>query len=127
MERLERFERLQRLEKESKQLTLYDDEEVEVEYHQGDYRDVVIPQGAVVYCDIPYIGTAAYLNEFNHSEFYDWCKNNTNPVYISEYTMPSDFKCVWQKEKSCTYSATSAKKTIEKLFWNKQKSLSLQR
>lgn len=53
LERLQTFERLQSL--------------------QSDYRDVKIPPGAVIYCDIPYKGTACdSYNGFDHDNFYEW-------------------------------------------------------
>jgi hypothetical protein len=63
---------------------------------QEDYRDVVIPKGATVYCDIPYKGTAEYVNGgFNHDEFYEWVLSKDFPIFISEYSMPdNDFTCI---------------------------------
>jgi site-specific DNA-adenine methylase len=55
----------------------------------------------VIYCDIPYKGTTKYHTEdFPYDDFYDWCREirKNNIVLISEYNMPSDFKCIWQKE-----------------------------
>ena len=69
-----------------------------------DYRDVDIPNNSTVYCDIPYKDTGKYtaVSNFNHEEFYNWCrcvKSDKNlTIYISEYDMPEDFECVWQKE-----------------------------
>jgi hypothetical protein len=63
---------------------------------QEDYRDVVIPKGATVYCDIPYKGTKEYVNGgFNHDEFYEWVLSKDFPIFISEYSMPDDdFTCI---------------------------------
>lgn len=57
--------------------------------------------GYVIYCDPPYRGTTKYkTEEFPYEEFYEWCKemSKTNTVLISEYNMPSEFECIWQKE-----------------------------
>ena len=70
------------------------------------YDEVDIPKGSLVYCDIPYRGTTQYCrNEvgiFNHNEFYNWVKNNsdTYDIYISEYkdNVPDGFEIVWVLE-----------------------------
>jgi DNA adenine methylase len=59
------------------------------------YNEVIMPAGAIIYCDPPYAGTAEYKEGgFNHKEFWDWVRkiSSTNKIYISEYTAPSDFK-----------------------------------
>ena len=81
LERLQQLERLERLER--------------LELSSKDYRKVKIPKGAIIYCDIPYNGTAEYKQDsFNHVEFWQWVRNKskTNKVYISEYNAPDDFK-----------------------------------
>lgn len=57
----------------------------------------------VIYCDIPYRNTTEYkTSKFPYEDFYEWVKKASvhNTVLISEYNMPEDFKCVWQKEHS---------------------------
>ena len=79
LERLQSLERLETMEKIER-----------LECKQGDYRDVKIPEHAVIYCDPPYKGTAKYLHEFDHEAFYSWCLEQTLPIFISEYDMPRD-------------------------------------
>lgn len=71
-------------------------------------------------CDIPYKGTTKYKDDFNYEAFYDWCRDmkaKGNVVFVSEYEMPEDFKCVWQGEiNSSLTKETGAKKGLEKLF-----------
>ena len=116
LERLERLESLQGLESlESLE---------RLERYSGDYQDVPIPEGAVVYCDPPYAGTSGYSNvhkyDFDSERFYYWLRTRDYPVYVSEYTMPDDFICIWQKEKCVTYSSSdNKKKRMEKLFVHK--------
>ena len=56
-----------------------------------DYQDVPIPEGALIYCDIPYNATnCGKYKGFNHARFYEWARKQEN-IYISEYTMPADF------------------------------------
>lgn len=39
-----------------------------------DYRDMYIPESAVVYCDPPYASTTGYGSRFDHRAFYAWCR-----------------------------------------------------
>lgn len=58
-------------------------------------------KNSLIYCDPPYRGTTKYkTGEFPYEEFYDWCRkmSENNVVLISEYNMPDDFECVWEKE-----------------------------
>ena len=56
-----------------------------------DYQEVKIPEGAVIYCDIPYKDTdCAQYNGFDHPCFYEWARKKKN-IFISEYWMPCDF------------------------------------
>ena len=91
LERLERLEALKRLERLERLEALKRLEALErLECTQGDYRDVKIPDHAVIYCDPPYKGTSKYLHEFDHEAFYSWCLEQTQPIFISEYDMPRD-------------------------------------
>ena len=71
-------------------------------------------------CDIPYKGTKQYetSKDFNYEKFYNWCRENKEryQIYISEYNMPEDFKCIWQKEVTNSMNTTKTYKPIEKLF-----------
>ena len=58
-------------------------------------------KGYVIYCDIPYKGTTKYKTEpFPYEEFYIWANEMAkyNTVLVSEYNMPSNFKCIWEKD-----------------------------
>ena len=105
----------------------------QLERLQQDYRTVNILPNSVIYCDIPYKGTNGYSNtskknNFDYEAFYDWCERQTNPVFISEYSMPDDrFECIMEIETRSTLSATNkAKKSVERLFIPKsQKDVSI--
>ena len=88
---------------------------------QSDYHDVLIPDNAVIYCDIPYSGTnCGKYGGFNHDDFYAWAEKQDN-IFISEYSMPSDFIEVACVEKSVLSTANGdSGKAIEKLFTNKR-------
>ena len=88
---------------------------------QSDYRDVKIPQGALIYCDIPYRDTNCGKYEgFNHSDFYAWAEQQDN-VFISEYWMPDTFVQIARIEKTILSAANgNSEKACEKLFTNKK-------
>ena len=94
---LESLERLQSLES--------------LTYSVGDYRDVEIPDGSVIYADMPYRTSTQkddYGVGFDYEAFYDWCEAQTQPLFISEYAMPEDrFVCVAQWDVVCSKSATN--------------------
>lgn len=98
LQRLQSLERLQRLETSS-----------------VDYRNIEIEPNSVIYCDIPYKGTDRYHAEFNHDDFYSWCRKQTELTFISEYAMPDDFICIAEFKKQSLLS-TKNKPTIEKVF-----------
>ena len=85
------------------------------------YTDAVIEPNAIIYCDPPYIGTAEYIanddTTFDHQRFYRWVRDKakTNPVFISEYHCPKDFKCVYEFERRQLLSKGDTKYN-EKLF-----------
>jgi DNA adenine methylase len=86
-----------------------------------DYCDLYVPQNSVIYCDPPYQNTTKYTTgAFDHELFWHWCRNKTkqgHKVFISEYTAPNDFECVWQKEKKVTIDPKKETQIhVEKLF-----------
>ena len=87
------------------------------------YFEIAIPENSIIYCDPPYENTTKYSNDFNHAEFWQWCRNMTlkgHTVYVSEYNAPDDFLCVWEKEAKSSLSANGkiggSKISTEKLF-----------
>jgi len=104
LQQLQQLERLQQLEITSK-----------------DYREVEILPNSIVYCDIPYQGTADYGNNFSHKDFFDWAATRDFPVYISEYNVSDPrFKLVYKIDKRSMMSSykENTKKMSEKLYWN---------
>jgi len=85
-----------------------------------DYSELAIPDNSIVYCDIPYKGTAKYKTpDFDYEKFYSWCLENKHKyiIYISEYAMPKEFLLLWSKEVNSSLTAdTGGKKAVEKLF-----------
>ena len=107
LERLQQLEQLERLQ--------------QLQLTSLDYREVTIKDGSVVYCDIPYQGTADY-GGFNHKEFFNWASKQHHPVFISEYNI-SDERFTLLKEFShrSSFPAGGIKNTpvIERLYGNK--------
>ena len=91
-----------------------------IELITKNYLDLEIPENSLIYCDPPYEGATKYKDDFNHSEFWQWCRNMASKghiVFISEYKAPDDFECVWEKEiVSSLTQDTGSKKAVEKLF-----------
>lgn len=90
-----------------------------VEFINKSYLNLEIPYNSLIYCDPPYRMTTKYKDDFDHDIFWQWCKEKTcegHIVFISEYSAPDDFKCIWQKEMITTFSENSLKSNIEKLF-----------
>ena len=87
----------------------------------SDYRDVEIPDGAVVYADPPYKGTTGYsTGEFDSDTFWDYMRklSKTHVVLISEELAPEDFTCIWKKEitRKLDVNKNNKPKRIEKIY-----------
>ena len=86
------------------------------------YKDVIIPAGAVVYCDPPYEGTTKYSNSggFNHDEFWEYVRelSKDHMVFISEISAPPDFTAVWNKpfKRVLDVNKENIFDSVEKLF-----------
>lgn len=84
---------------------------------------------SVIYCDPPYKGTTKYKTDpFNYDEYYDFVRklSEKNTVLCSEYWMPDDFECIWEKETTTQIDsgrkANSDKNVrIERLYTYKSK------
>ena len=114
---LESLERLQSLESLERLQSL--DILTDLNITNLDYREVEIEKDSIIYCDISYKNCAKYVNnDFNHDDFYDWARKQNN-IFISEYSMPDDFKIVGERNIKSILSATSNNKTVtEKLYTN---------
>lgn len=87
------------------------------------YDQLNLPENSVVYCDPPYVATTKYATDFDHIRFWEWVRDlgrSGHDVYVSEYTAPQDFECLWQGSiKSSLTKDTGSKEGTEKLFkWN---------
>ena len=93
-----------------------------ITFFNNDYRDVPIPNNAIIYCDIPHRNTGTYnkAEEFDYDTFYNWCiekKKHVYQVFISEYSMPDDiFECVYEISKISSLAPTKSSRVTEKIF-----------
>lgn len=91
-----------------------------VKFANKNYKDLIIPENSLIYCDPPYQDTTKYKDRFNHNEFWCWCKDMSKKgyvVFVSEYKAPEGFRCLWQGSiVSSLTKDTGSKQGIEKLF-----------
>ena len=93
------------------------------EFFYGSFDDFIFPKHSVIYADPPYFETKSYMDDFPHAKFWDWVRKMSKAghyVYVSEYTAPDDFKCIWEKKKKDGMATTKKGKKqntkTEKLF-----------
>ena len=79
----------------------------DVLFTSGTYEKVLIPEGSLIYCDIPYkSSTKKYKGGwFNHEDFYQYCKtmqDSGHVVLVSEYlkNLPEGWEVQWMQESS---------------------------
>lgn len=96
-----------------------------IEFYCRSYEGLDIPENSIIYCDIPYRNTKQYYlsKNFNYDRFWEWCREKTkqgHKVYISEYTAPEDFECIWEMPVKSSLSANGvaggSKDSVERLF-----------
>lgn len=92
-------------------------------FTSGQYYDVQLQYGDIVYCDPPYANTSTpYVGTFDSVLFWQWVMDNRNKAlfFISEYTAPDYVPCVWSKDTRLRsnvkgYNDKNVKR-VEKLF-----------
>jgi len=99
----------------------------EIEFSCRDYKEYLNMdiKNALFYLDPPYRGTKQYCKQnINYDELYDFCRNlaKNNIVVISEYDMPNDFECIWEKERKVQQKSDrdKADNVVERLFTYRQ-------
>lgn len=91
----------------------------DVQFIVADYRDLAIPDGAVVYCDPPYDGTKPYDTlPFNSKNFWTWAEylSRRAKVFVSEQTAPDGWESVWEQEVTRSIDHKNYIRKTEKLF-----------
>ena len=117
LERLQRLQQLQQLERLQQLEQLQ-----QLHFYNGSYEEVAIKKNSVIYCDIPYQGTADYGNGFNHKRFFDWADGQAEPVFISEYNVADKrFFLIADIQKRSLLSSNKDNKLVksEKVYVNK--------
>lgn len=75
-----------------------------INFIYDDYKNVKIPEEAVIYIDPPYKNTKTYgiSPKFDYNTLYNWIKekSKTNVIFISEQNLPEEFNefIVWRNE-----------------------------
>lgn len=92
-----------------------------VKFVNTSYSDLEIPDNSIIYCDPPYACTTKYASgAFDHDEFWLWCEQKSgegHTVFVSEYTAPAAWECVWEKRVNNTLTKdTGSKQGVERLF-----------
>lgn len=111
---LQHLEALDRL----RQLQVLSNNQHKIYFYNLDFRKVVTDAG-IIYCDIPYQDTASYMvGEFQHDDFWEWVKVQTQPVYISSYEINRpDVTCIGIIPKKQTLSkVNNSKEVFERLY-----------
>ena len=93
----------------------------DIDFICSKYEDLHIPNNSIIYCDSPYQGTKEYdvKEKFDFKRYHDWLREKArdgHTVFVSEYSMPDDFECIWSKEINVSISPNKTVKPIEKLF-----------
>lgn len=84
-----------------------------------DYRTVRISPDSVIYCDIPYANIKKYANgtDFYYEKFFQWCKIQTVPVYVSSFLISCPgFEVVAEIPKRELMSTVRTNKRMERLY-----------
>lgn len=65
----------------------------------GQYIDMSVPNGSIVYCDPPYKDVSMpYIEQsFDSDQFWNWVKDvaKHSLIFVTEYTAPEDFVAIW--------------------------------
>lgn len=93
-----------------------------VDFKCCSYDELAIPKKSNIYCDPPYRGATKYKTvPFDYQKFYNWCREKRDEghaIFISEYEMPDDFRCIWSKSVNLHLDANRVKASqrVERLF-----------
>lgn len=94
----------------------------DIKFETCDYSKYKDYKNCLFYLDPPYRNTKTYNSKsgFDYEKFYDFVRqlSRDNFVFVSEYTMPEDFVCIWSKERKILQKSDrkGADVAVEKLF-----------
>lgn len=99
-----------------------------IDFIHSDYKDLLLPEGSIIYCDPPYRGSRVFadrkLPDDFYNEFWSFCENKIrlgHQVYISEYSSPDGWECIWSKEVISAFRGPETRLRVEKLFTKRLK------
>lgn len=95
-----------------------------VQFTNRSYNDMSIPPNSIIYCDPPYAGVSKYAYSIDHEKFWAWCRDRVaegHKVFVSEYSAPDDFVCVWGQKLRTGVRSGGGKQAVEKLFIHKSR------
>lgn len=93
-----------------------------VDFLVASYDALEIPKNSLIYCDPPYKSTTGYKDSIDHDRFWQWCRDKEgegHTIFISEYSAPDDFKCVFEKDVKVNFTSSARKRSqprVERLF-----------
>ena len=77
-----------------------------------------VPEGATVYADPPYRGTAnsSRYGEFDFDAFDQWLAGVDFPVFVSEFDAPAGCVEVASTTRTTSMAASTTDKVVERIF-----------
>lgn len=103
---------------------------MDIEFTSHLFEHMKIPPFSIIYCDPPYEGVTKYKDHFDHQRFWEWCNDMVvlgHKVFVSEYSAPAGWKCIWEKQVNSSLTKdTGGKKAIERLFTTDKNALAVQ-
>ena len=91
----------------------------DVLFYCCNYWELDIPNNSIIYCDPPYENTTKYKDKFDHTKFWNWCREKSlqgNEVFVSEYHAPDGWKSIWSKKVTTMLDVHNYKDDVENLF-----------
>lgn len=90
-------------------------------FSSGDYREIEVSPGDVIYCDPPYRDTSCDwpVEPFDHEAFWQWARDMGAmgcDVLVSEFSAPPDALEVWARDRPRFTRGSEKVDEIERLF-----------
>jgi DNA adenine methylase len=95
----------------------------DVKFINKDYKDIILPDDCLVYCDPPYKNTKKFYidKNFDYDAFWnkirEWSKDHI--VLVSEQEAPNDFVSIWEKDVNRSINVNNKFSATENMFIHK--------
>lgn len=90
-----------------------------VEFFRKSYENIRIPEGSTIYADPPYADTTGYSQDFDSDKFWsiaeNWALTHNALVFVSEFTAPAKWECVWELKRALTVRGSKRPTSIKKI------------